>query len=76
MKEKYIKIYKLEFKEIGSGWTIGMIVFLLTLVLSVFIPYPLNNRYLRTWFWIFLGFWIGIFFSLLEIKSYKVRVRE
>jgi len=73
---KYIKIYKLEFKDIGDGWIIGMIVLLLALVLSVFIPYPLNERYLKAWFWIFLGFWIGVFFSLLEIKSYKVRVRE
>ncbi|MCD6446449.1 hypothetical protein J7L49_06675 [Candidatus Bathyarchaeota archaeon] len=76
MKKKYIKIYKLEFKDIGTGWVLGLFVFLFALILSLFIPYPLNERYLRAWLWIFLGFWIGVFFSLLEIKSYKVRVKE
>jgi len=77
MKEKYIKIHKLEFKEIGSGGCfIGLFVFLFASILSFLIPYPLTGRYLETLLHLFMGFLIGVFFSHIEIKSYKVRVKE
>jgi len=75
IRMKYIKIHRFEFKDMGNGWPIGLIILCFCLFPFLLLHYPLDES-LNSWFLIFIGFCIGTFFSLIEIKTYKVKVEE
>jgi len=76
MSKKYITIHKIEVRDVGNGWVVGVLVFIFSSFISLFLPFPQSMGFIRSWFIAFFGFWVGVIFSALGLKKYRVRVEE